>query len=280
VVFDLFGFSRGAALARHFVNLIHAWPEIWPPVAKANIEFVGLFDTVGSFYVPGNSENFDFNLHLHSQSANHVVHLTAFHEIRKNFPLTSIRSAQGLPVNFTEKAMPGVHSDVGGGYENPEVDFRNYETFFIRAYQGHGLNSETIRAAQEKISELNRADPRNIQPRVQGTDVFAEERRATRKELAIYALHQMHRYAQESGVPLAPMRESQPEFLIPNELQKKLDKWLAAGGKLSEARDYLEGYIHTSHREWTLAHHPESSQQRRVFLIKPEKAVKAEAVHA
>jgi uncharacterized protein (DUF2235 family) len=273
VTFDVFGFSRGAALARHFVNLINAQPEKWPALSRVSVGFVGLFDTVGSFYVPGNSENFDFNLHLSAQSADQVVHLTAFHEIRKNFPLTRIEGLGGLPVNFIEKAMPGVHSDVGGGYENPEKDIRNYETFFIRSYQGHGLNSETIRSAQQKISELNQSDSRNIQPRVQGTDVIAEERRATRKELAIVSLHKMYGYAQNSGVPLDDLDRTDKNFQIPEDLKKAIEQWSAAGGRLENSRDFLSRYIHTSHRRGAMAHAPEQSGQRRKFINKAEKSV-------
>lgn len=88
IEFDVFGFSRGAALARHFVNAVHAGlpdfqnpekststSELMPNLLgnerykrfssssdefyavdtrrKASVRFVGLFDTVGSFYLPG-----------------------------------------------------------------------------------------------------------------------------------------------------------------------------------------------------------------------------------
>ncbi|KPQ28052.1 MAG: hypothetical protein HLUCCX14_12055, partial [Marinobacter excellens HL-55] len=151
VVFDVLGFSRGAALARHFVNLIDEQPETvllpqfkgasllasmvgvtplpaFPPGVKVRVNFVALFDTVGSFYLPGDNANLDFNLNLSPSSAERVVHLTAHHEIRKNFPLSSIMDANGNgPSHFTEIAVPGAHSDVGGGYENPDKGFENIE---------------------------------------------------------------------------------------------------------------------------------------------------------
>jgi hypothetical protein len=291
IVFDIFGFSRGAALARHFVNLVNSWPEAvtlprinsptlseavpefkevpaFPPGVKVRVGFVGLFDTVGSFYFPGSDWDLDFNLHLGAHSANKVVHLTAFHEIRANFPLTKIRNASGLPANFVEKALPGVHSDVGGGYENPEVDFQNYERFEVRRYQGHGLNYKTIQSAQEKIAELNDSDPRNIQPLVDGSDMVAEERRPTRKELSYYALREMHRHAVNAGVPL-----SKPDdYPMPAKLEGALNRWLAAGGQLSDARDYLYDYIHTSHRVDSIPHRPEPDRVRRHFLSRPHNA--------
>lgn len=289
VIIDVFGFSRGAALARHFVNLINSWPATihvpqlnwwrrpiiefrevtaFPQGVNASVGFVGLFDTVGSFYFPGNEQNLDFNLHLGAHSAEQVVHLTAFHEVRTNFPLSKISGANGLPGNFIEEALPGVHSDVGGGYENPEVDFQNYERFEVRRYQGHGLNPRTIQSAQQKITKLNTADSRNIQPRVEGSDVIAEERRPTRKELSYYALHKMYDYAVNAGVPL----DSMDDYPIPAPLQNALGQWQANGDDLANARDYLYDYIHTSYRVGDIAHRPEPNRVRRFFLSNSQRA--------
>ena len=46
---DVFGFSRGAAMARDFINTLAYNDEL-----KYKIKFVGIFDTVGSFGLPGN----------------------------------------------------------------------------------------------------------------------------------------------------------------------------------------------------------------------------------
>ena len=132
IVFDVFGFSRGAAAARHFVNVIDQksdhplvqaitkTPAIrlkagfdWASRDDVRIAFVGLFDTVESSFNPR------VNIHLHADSAERVVHLTAQDEVRKHFPLSRItRDAVGstIPAHFTELALPGAHSDIGGGY--------------------------------------------------------------------------------------------------------------------------------------------------------------------
>ncbi|WP_238327108.1 DUF2235 domain-containing protein [Rodentibacter pneumotropicus] len=50
---DVFGFSRGAAMARDFINsLANEGVKL-----KHTIKFVGIFDTVGSFGYPGNDQN-------------------------------------------------------------------------------------------------------------------------------------------------------------------------------------------------------------------------------
>lgn len=292
VVFDVFGFSRGAALARHFVNLLHRWPEIlllpvdYPhtpdmhaptrwilglpdlPLFARQVRFVGLFDTVGSFYWPGNERNLDFDLYVASSSAQRIVHLTAHHEIRRNFPLSSIADAQGNhPGNFLEIALPGAHSDVGGGYENPnlELGFANHEELIVRRRGGLGASGETIRRAQAE------AEARGLSIRVDGMDVLEIERRDTRKELAIYALHQMYREARRARVPLRDLDDAEPDHAIPAELQAIIGEWEREGRQrgqqwmLDVSRERFAGYLHTSHRHEELVHAPEPSGARRVF---------------
>lgn len=124
----VFGFSRGAAEARVFVNwLLEACA---PGGATGHlmgglplqIDFLGLFDTVASV---GYAQSFqEFFLDGHDAWATpqalqvppavrRCVHFAAAHEVRGSFPLDSVAGAAG---NWKEVAYPGVHSDVGGGY--------------------------------------------------------------------------------------------------------------------------------------------------------------------
>lgn len=159
-IVDVFGFSRGAAQARHFVNEIHdraAGPNV-------KVGFVGLFDTVGSFVSgwlgaagfkedrAGDNinraewkvekgtrkqvvnaldgmevevpyyETFiqDYNFNLSGASADYIEHFTANDEVRENFPLSSVKPSSGGFIN--EKGYIGVHSDIGGGYSNESED--------------------------------------------------------------------------------------------------------------------------------------------------------------
>ncbi|MET4027338.1 hypothetical protein ABIE59_002873 [Marinobacter sp. MBR-99] len=131
---DLFGFSRGAAAARHAAHEINQgesgllakilaqnhipWPE------TVEIRFVGLFDSVAAIVNPAagdlsahNNRNCPVKLYLDPGKVGQAVHLTATHEHRRNFALNSLRNHDGgLPANFREIALPGVHSDIGGGY--------------------------------------------------------------------------------------------------------------------------------------------------------------------
>jgi len=120
---SVFGFSRGAATALAFINHIMAPSRILPGHIKApfdKIWFAGIFDAVGSIGVPGDSDEGDHDLRALKSRIRSLKHLVSRDERRLLFPLTSIRTGPGaaLPKGWSEFFFPGVHSDVGGGYEN------------------------------------------------------------------------------------------------------------------------------------------------------------------
>lgn len=139
VQFDIFGFSRGAAAARHFANRVFSQDEAIVSSLKSglgNVEFsgmpggktrfIGLFDTVSAIGTPINGLNphtadtGKVNIALRPGVAEKVFHITAQHECRFNFALNSIKHA------WPELALPGAHSDIGGGYFPHEQ-----ETYFL-----------------------------------------------------------------------------------------------------------------------------------------------------
>lgn len=170
LVLDVFGFSRGAATARHFVSrevidttgslyseykgaLVRAFEQEgipWPK--KITVRFLGLFDTVAGVADVG---NLDFSAHdaktgrvnvdVKPEHVQRAVQFVARDERRHNFSLNSLRNESGnLPGHFSEWSLPGAHSDIGGGYPDrfqerievrpPEVitgkDRRNPEASF------------------------------------------------------------------------------------------------------------------------------------------------------
>jgi RHS repeat-associated protein len=106
---DIIGFSRGAALARAFANLLKERGYKGCPV---KIRFVGLFDTVGSFGIPGNRVDIGVPLDLPDivQAAAQAV---AKDEKRILFPLTRFDTSR---TNFDESEFSGDHSDIGRGH--------------------------------------------------------------------------------------------------------------------------------------------------------------------
>ncbi|MGG8270379.1 T6SS phospholipase effector Tle1-like catalytic domain-containing protein [Klebsiella sp. 141161] len=139
----IYGFSRGAAAARAFVNWLS---ELLPAPKEGqdkpeqclmagdlkiplSVEFLGLFDTVASVGVPhiapvaeGHMGWADGNQALPEEKRyggliKHGVHLVSAHEQRLCFPLDSIRRTDGsYPARCVEVLYPGMHSDLGGGY--------------------------------------------------------------------------------------------------------------------------------------------------------------------
>ena len=139
----VYGFSRGAAAARAFVNWLS---ELLPAPADKNekpeqclttgdlkiplsVEFLGLLDTVASVGVAhiapiaeGHMGWADDTQELPEEKAyggliKRCVHLVSSHEQRLCFPLDSLRRTDGtFPANSEEVIYPGMHSDLGGGY--------------------------------------------------------------------------------------------------------------------------------------------------------------------
>jgi Skp family chaperone for outer membrane proteins len=124
ISFSIFGFSRGAALARAFSNRLakqfksdgnggYTYQGV-----TSRINFLGVFDTVASFGLPGKNwggwEAKDLRVH---EAVEKCYHFVAAHEVRFSFPVDLIRANDNSVDIYNEKVYPGVHSDVGGGYD-------------------------------------------------------------------------------------------------------------------------------------------------------------------
>ncbi|PIJ48125.1 hypothetical protein BL250_16140 [Erwinia sp. OLTSP20] len=134
IEFDVFGFSRGAAIARHFTNKIAQHDRCFMEKinraispyncflqSSPSVNFLGLFDTVASVwsvgmwgvYDPhdyeGNTNHLEVN--LPPNVARQVFQLTAMHECRYNFPLSSLEGY------YPQLELAGCHSDIGGSYD-------------------------------------------------------------------------------------------------------------------------------------------------------------------
>jgi hypothetical protein len=155
VILDVFGFSRGAALARSFVNIMteKSFDNNFKKLHLCNqlsVRFVGLYDTVGSFGTPGNNDD-PYNFQLGKTKAKYIYQITAQDELRKNFDSQTLKRTQAeflpFPIEsrnkwMVEEAMPGVHSDIGGGYKSsPEQGNNNNELAKIYLGKMHKVAS-------------------------------------------------------------------------------------------------------------------------------------------
>ena len=130
---DIVGFSRGAAIAVHFANVLaDDGVRVNGVTEKPPVRFLGVWDVVAAFGIPVNL-GFNFNrinlgykLGL-SKGVKYCYHALALDEARQAFRPTRLQGA-------CEVWFRGVHSDVGGGNDN------------------HALNDITLRWMHRKAS--------------------------------------------------------------------------------------------------------------------------------
>jgi len=109
---DVIGFSRGAALAISFAN------EVARKLPTLSIRFIGVWDIVGEFGLPGRFVNAGHDLRL-PPNAKRVYHAMALDEARSVFHLTRLcGTGREEDDRLVEVWFRGVHSDIGGGNGN------------------------------------------------------------------------------------------------------------------------------------------------------------------
>ena len=128
ITVNVFGFSRGAAEARTFVNWLYELCEqkeggyLFAGI-PIRVQFLGIFDTVASVgaaglytFIEGRAGWSNNSMQIHP-GVEQCVHMVASTEARACFPLDSARVDRKYPANVVEYVYPGSHSDVGGGYK-------------------------------------------------------------------------------------------------------------------------------------------------------------------
>ncbi|WP_415919330.1 T6SS phospholipase effector Tle1-like catalytic domain-containing protein [Tateyamaria sp. SN6-1] len=173
IIVDVFGFSRGAAAARYFVNCFRQgfiqynavdWSifegshvderrAFVPEGRNLRFRFVGIFDTVAAIGWADDDDNGPVNVHCSTAQADRIFHLTAANEFRKNFRLN-----HNVPGGGDTREMPGAHSDVGGGYtsgpENHLLEEAEDHSFYTRE-AAEAARAADVAAAQAAQTDLN-----------------------------------------------------------------------------------------------------------------------------
>lgn len=157
--YDVFGFSRGAATARYFANIVAdklkhddrrgdnnpltkmlvtvldgKVSDKWQGNSNGQVRFLGLFDTVAGICRPsnlfdaGDANTFDIDIKIRRESAQCGLQIQAANEYRHNFSLNDV------PDFFNKVIVPGAHSDIGGGYPNHDLNENLYITDIHRKY--------------------------------------------------------------------------------------------------------------------------------------------------
>jgi len=139
-VVDVVGFSRGAGLAISFAN------DVCEQFGDdLRIRFLGLWDTVGQFGLPGEHLQAGHDLNCPT-NIDHCFHAMAIDEDRALFPLTRMQDERTVN-GFTEARFRGVHSDVGGGNGNRPLNAVSLHWMFKAATRaGVPLSNAAIAA--------------------------------------------------------------------------------------------------------------------------------------
>jgi len=245
IVIDVYGFSRGSAEARDFISEINK--KYTTLDGKSMVGFVGLFDTVSAIGLANGVEP-NYNLNLHKDSAEQIVHIVSQDEHRANFKLTQVTPNDGAR-NVFEMVLKGVHADIGGGYgvhdgiEKLLVEGSKKYTVVSKSevqekvallqseaeQRGHGLNHRII-------------DGGNLLEESNSVLIFSEEtvERDVKFGLSNVALNKMYEKMTASGIELPAL----------NILEK--DKTTLKDGTEVEFSNYQipqhidDSYVHTS----------------------------------
>ncbi|MCQ4257253.1 T6SS phospholipase effector Tle1-like catalytic domain-containing protein [Stutzerimonas stutzeri] len=267
LTFDTFGFSRGAAAAKHFANEIVRGIE--GPLRRAlqdngrafsssfihryqrgiNMGFIGLFDTVASVGGLANLGNIQSSTtpwlkqHLPRKYFADVIHLVARDEVRANFPLSRVKP------DHTEITLPGAHSDIGGGYlqEAEEcvlvspmqalevalhIDVTTTSIYRDAMQARDRLIVEGWSASMLEIitpeAELLPTNPEDrLAARRKRVYVGLQLKRRVRGELSRVYLRVMHELAKQRGVRFETIDDHDPNYVIPDDLKSLCDRFTA-----------------------------------------------------
>ncbi|MCB1865010.1 MAG: DUF2235 domain-containing protein [Chromatiales bacterium] len=162
---DIVGFSRGAALAVHFANLIATKGIELPDGthidgAQAPIRFLGVWDIVGSFglnvdtIVNFQAINLGWEIDHVERNVRHCFHAMALDERRETFGLTRLDPDNSRDF-VEERWFRGVHSDIGGGNRNPDRSNIALQWMLDKAV-GVGLPIDAAKRTQVKYAKIDR----------------------------------------------------------------------------------------------------------------------------
>jgi len=178
----ILGYSRGAAMALHFANMVNdatledssGQKHVAPPIA-----FLGLFDAVASFGLSFNigevidfqGMNLGWNLTVPA-NVQRCRHALAAHERRETFRPTRL-NAGGTNPNIEEMWLRGCHADIGGGNGNSGLNAVSLYWMLEGAKQAGVVVDET------QLAECRDARDWRAAPRPNELDPVIDPPRAT-----------------------------------------------------------------------------------------------------
>ena len=254
---------------------------------KVTIRFLGLYDTVvsydpESFLIPS-FKKYIGKLHL-DEIGNPIraVHYTALDEHRKNFSITRLKTE--TLSNAFEIGFPGVHSDIGGSYNNDRLTGK--EIFNL-------LSKSKLYSKTKDILMYSNCDYEMI---VLDKSVFESSLEKLRQELIREGWFFEYQITIEGGFPrktlyserilrprynLIPMHfmcEDFSNYISDNELieNKMYTDYCLEDDFLENVKEYLRKHTIEGKQEWVLEH-PEIPNRYNFYeYIYPNKNSKRE----
>jgi len=159
---DVVGFSRGAAMALDFVNLI-AKEGVVDDRKTPRITFLALFDAVGSFGLnlnaggPAKFQDWDVGYaQTLPDNVDLCCHALALDERRQTFAVHRVRHPNAHEVWFA-----GVHTDVGGGNGNLGLNDISLRWMGMMAARANvpGFVAQRVKAATSRWNSAARVSP-------------------------------------------------------------------------------------------------------------------------
>lgn len=147
----IFGFSRGAAIARRFAYVLKT-----ETLKLYKIRFMGLFDTVASIGMPDMNtdekplSDVRFENRTLSGNVKEALHLCSIDDKRKAFQPTLINAEDRI----SEVWFSGAHSDVGGGYHRDGLS-DNTLRYMLDELQRRKLGLHTIAPSEVQFGKIN-----------------------------------------------------------------------------------------------------------------------------
>ena len=234
---DVFGFSRGAAAARYFIykainnkrrgrtqprHLARRLRFMGFTIEDSVVEvkFAGLFDTVASYGLSHTNDTETLQLDsIAKYKVEKTIQLASADEHRSNFSLTNIESVGGAGKQIF---LPGVHSDIGGGYTDTDgEDKLLYESY--SKTDTEALRNDLILEGWYKPDEITIRETREVlysgaftAPQTIISYSLHGVRTRVRNGYSNIPLQIMAEFARQSGVGLKNTLELDHE--IPNDI--------------------------------------------------------------
>jgi uncharacterized protein (DUF2235 family) len=127
--------------------------DVFHVTTEQPIRFLGVFDTVAGSFDSGIARYLHFRDLHPARGVKHVAHIISMHESRAEFGLQRFKPTMPETTSIREIWLPGVHSDIGGGYKESLISNISLLTMceFIKRLGGVALDFKNHKATLAEV---------------------------------------------------------------------------------------------------------------------------------